>query len=164
MALLADARSTDYLIRELKDAADEGLSVVASSPFRVRHKGNLRRMAELVEPLDRGLRSTRVLVRQTAVAAYHRREVPPSYAALCHDLADAADQVAVELEKDRMAVAARPALLAVGGGTGQVERATDLTAEAILAQIRSVVVDLLLLTGMDQTTSTDALPPPRSHD
>src|SRR6185503_5590311 len=56
LALLADARSTDHLIRELQDAADEGLSVVASSPFRVRHKGNLRRMVELVDPLDRALR------------------------------------------------------------------------------------------------------------
>ena len=35
-----------------------------------------------------------------------------------------------------------------------------LSAEVILAQIRSVVVDLLLLTGLDQLESTDALPPP----
>ena len=74
--LLADARSTDYLIRELQAAADEGMDVVASSPFRVRHRGQMRRMNELVDPLDRALRSTRVLVRQTAVAAYHHRPVP----------------------------------------------------------------------------------------
>ncbi len=36
-----------------------------------------------------------------------------------------------------------------------------LAAEVILAQIRSVIVDLLLLTGLDQLESTDALPPPR---
>ncbi|MGZ4438429.1 MAG: FUSC family protein, partial [Nocardioidaceae bacterium] len=59
MALLADARATDNLIGELRSAADEGLSIVASSPFRVRHKDNLRRMADLVDPLDRALRSTR---------------------------------------------------------------------------------------------------------
>ena len=35
-----------------------------------------------------------------------------------------------------------------------------LSAEVILAQLRSVVVDLLLLTGLDQLESTDALPPP----
>ena len=74
--LLADARSTDHLVRELQAAADEGMSVVASSPFRIRHRGDMRRMSELVDPLDRALRSTRVLVRQTAVAAYHRRPVP----------------------------------------------------------------------------------------
>ncbi|HYH35070.1 MAG TPA: FUSC family protein [Nocardioides sp.] len=45
--LLADARSTDHLIRELQQAADEGLAVVASSPFRVRHRPGVRRMAEL---------------------------------------------------------------------------------------------------------------------
>lgn len=160
LALLADARSTDYLIRELQAAADEGLSVVASSPFRVRHKGNLRRMVELVDPLDRALRSTRVLVRQTAVAAYHRRVIPRSYSLLALDLADAADAVADELAADRMATAARGALLAVGNATGQVERTDELASEVVLAQIRSVVVDLLLLTGLDQVESTDALPPP----
>ena len=69
--------------------------------------------------------------------------------------------VATELDADRMAVAAQPALLAVGEATGQVERTDDLSAEVVLAQLRSVVADLLLLTGMDQLESTDALPPPR---
>ena len=59
-----------------------------------------------------------------------------------------------------MAVAAREALLAVGEATGLVERADELTAEVVLAQLRSVVVDLLLLTGMTQIESTEALPPP----
>ena len=158
--LLADARATDYLIRELRDAADEGLSVVESSPFRVRHRDDLRKMAELVDPLDRALRSTRVLVRQTAVAAYHRRPVPPSYALLALDLADATDAVAEELAANRMAVSAQPALLAVAHATGSVERSGVLAAEAVLAQLRSVVVDLLMVTGMDQLESTDALPPP----
>jgi uncharacterized membrane protein YgaE (UPF0421/DUF939 family) len=160
LALLADARSTDSLIRELQDAASEGRAVVASSPFRVRHRHDLRTMSELVDPLDRALRSTRVLVRQTAVAAYHRRPVPASYSRLALDLADAADQVAEELAADRMAVAAQQALLTVGDATGKVERSEVLSAEAVLAQLRSVVVDLLMVTGMSQLESTDSLPPP----
>ena len=159
MELLADARTTDSLIRELQAAADEGMSVVASSPFRVRHKGNLRRMIELVDPLDRALRSTRVLVRHTAVAAYHRRPVPSSYSLLALDLADATDMIAEELEADRMAEAARPALLAIGEASGKVERAEEMTAEVLLVQLRSVVVDLLLVTGMGQMESTNSLPP-----
>ncbi len=160
LELLADARSTDYLIRELQDAADEGMAVVSSSPFRVRHRKDIRRMAELVEPLDRALRSTRVLVRQTAVAAYHHRHVPKSYSLLALDLADATDIVAEELAHDRMAVAAREPLLLVGEASGLVERAEALSAEVVLAQLRSVIVDLLLLTGLDQIESTEALPPP----
>ena len=158
--LLADARSTDYLIRELQDAANEGLSVVASSPFRVRHRDDLRKMSELVDPLDRALRSTRVLVRQTAVAAYHRRPIPKSYSQLALELADAADLAAAELGADRMALAARTPLLTVGEATGRVERTDVLAAEAVLAQLRSVVVDLLMVAGLDQAESTDALPPP----
>jgi uncharacterized membrane protein YgaE (UPF0421/DUF939 family) len=159
MVLLADARSTDPLIRELQDAADEGLDVVASSPFRVRHGPGLRKMADLVEPLDRALRSTRVLVRQVAVAAYRRQPVPHSYALVSAELAAAVEVVATELDADRMAVAARPALMAVGMATGEVERSEDLSAEVVLAQIRAVVADLLLMTGMDPFEATDSLPP-----
>ena len=160
LKLLADARATDNLIRELQAAADEGMAVVASSPFRIRHRPGIRRMAELVEPLDRALRSTRVLVRQTAVASYRHRPIPKSYSLLAQDLADATDQVAEELEADRPPSSARHALLAVGDASGQVERADEMTAEVVLAQLRSVVVDLLMLTGLSQLESTDALPPP----
>jgi hypothetical protein len=134
--------------------------VVSSSPFRVRHRPDIRRMAELVEPLDRALRSTRVLVRHTAVAAYHHRQVPKSYSLLALDLADAADMVADELAADRVAVSARDALIQVGEASGLVERSEEMTAEVVLGQLRSVIVDLLLLTGMTQIESTEALPPP----
>jgi uncharacterized membrane protein YgaE (UPF0421/DUF939 family) len=164
MAVLAEARSTDSLIRELQAAADEGMAVVASSPFRVRHKPSVRHMAELVEPLDRALRSTRVLIRQVAVSAYRGRPVPASYATLAYDLAEAADVLAEELVKarntDELAEAARPALLALGEASAAVERSEEMTAEGILLQLRSVIVDLLLLTGMGQYEATDALPPP----
>ncbi len=161
VALLAEARSTDHMVRELQDAADEGLDVVASSPFRVRHAPGLRKMAELVEPLDRALRSTRVLVRQCAVAAYRRREIPHPYAVIAAELAAAVEVVATELDADRLATAAQPALLAVGKATGDVERSDDLSSEVVLAQIRSIVADLLVLTGMDAFEATDAIPPVR---
>jgi hypothetical protein len=94
------------------------------------------------------------------VAAYHHRHVPKSYSLLALDLADAADMVAEELEADRMAIAARDALIQVGEASGLVERADEMTAEVVLVQLRSVVVDLLLLTGLNQIESTEALPPP----
>ncbi|HSV38302.1 MAG TPA: FUSC family protein [Nocardioidaceae bacterium] len=161
MALLADARATDSLIRELQDASAEGLSVLASSPFRIRHKGQVRQMAELVEPLDYAMRSTRSLVRRVAVAAYRRQPVPHAYALLCEDLADAADYVAAELREDRLAEAARDRLLALAVATSEVERSTELSAEVVLAQLRSIIADLLRITGMGVLESTDAIPPLR---
>ena len=60
--------------------------------------------------------------------------------------------VAEELADNRMASGAREPLLAVGEATGRVERTEELTAEVILVQLRSVVVDLLLLTGLTSSS------------
>jgi hypothetical protein len=65
------------------------------------------------------------------------------------------------LERDEMAEDTRPALLTLGEATAAVERSADLSAEVVLAQIRSIIVDLLQITGMDVTEATDAIPPPR---
>lgn len=161
LSLLADARATERMIRELQQAAHEGMSVVASSPFRARRRGEIRALAELADPLDRALRSTRVLVRQAAISAYRRRPVPPSYAELAASLAHAVDLIVIELAAERMPVAAREAVLEVGYATSRVERTSALTSEAVLAQLRSIVADLLMVTGLGQMEATDAIPPPR---
>jgi hypothetical protein len=125
-------------------------------------------MVELVEPLDRALRNTRVLVRRVALTSYHHHPLPRPYLLLCRDLADVADEMADELavghsvaEPDGPASDVRRRLLRVGEGTAQVERVADLSADVVLAQIRSIIVDLLQITGMDVLEATDALPPPR---
>ncbi len=159
--VLANARSTEPLIRELQAAADEGLSVVASSPLRRRHKGHVRRIAELVEPMDRAMRNTRVLVRRVAAAVYHNEQLPRSYAVLCADLAEAADDMADALQRNEMPSGIRASLLSIAEGTAQVERTADLSADVVLAQVRSIIVDLLQLTGLDVVEATDAIPPPR---
>ncbi len=159
LTVLQDARSTDELVIELRAASDEGLSVVRSSPFRRRHRGRVRAMAELVEPLDFALRNTRVLVRRVAVAAYRHEPIPPSYATLLGDLAELTDAIAEELAADRLAEAVRDRLIALGRASSTVERSSDLSAEVVLAQIRSLVADLLAVTGMDPLEATDQIPP-----
>jgi uncharacterized membrane protein YgaE (UPF0421/DUF939 family) len=161
LELLADARSTDVLIAELQQAADEGLSVIRSSPFRVRHKAGVRKVAELVEPLDLALRNTRVLVRRVAVAAYRRDPLPDAYAALCRDLAGAVTDVAAEMRAERLPTAVQPRLVRIASESSDVERTGDLSGEVVLAQLRSIVADLLRLTGMGSLEATDAIPPLR---
>ena len=135
--------------------------MIASSPFRRRHGGDVRRMVELVEPLDRAMRNTRVLVRRIAVSNYHHEPIPPAYSLLCEDLAVATGQMADELATGEKALRVRESLLRIGAGTAEVERVADLSADVVLAQIRSIIVDLLQITGMDVLEATDALPPPR---
>lgn len=161
LSVLADARTTDVLIHELREAADEGLSVVASSPFRRRHKGRVRQVSELVEPLDLALRNTRVLVRRVAIAAYRNEPMPRAYAALCRDLAEIVTVMSAELRADRMPEAVRPALVRLAAATSTVERSEELDAEVVLAQVRSIVADLLRMTGLGSLEATDAIPPLR---
>ncbi len=119
LSVLQDARATDELVVELRAASDEGLSVVRSSPFRRRHRGRVRAMAELVEPLDFALRNTRVLVRRVAVACYRHEPIPASYAELLDDLADCTDAVADELAAGRQAESVRERLVALGRATSR---------------------------------------------
>lgn len=158
-ATLREGRSTDGLIRELQAAAAEGISVVRSSPFRRRHRGGVRAMAELVEPLDFALRNTRVLVRRVAVAVYREEPIPPSYVALVRELAGCAEAMATELAAGRPAEAVRDSLLVCGRDSAAVERSESLSAEVVLAQVRSIVADLLAVSGMDPLASTEAIPP-----
>ena len=114
-----------------------------------------------VAGLDRALRNTRVLVRRVAVGNYRREALPGPHFELCRDLADAADAMADTLAHDEMAEDVRDSLLRIGEITAEVERSVNLSAEVVLAQIRSIVVDLLQITGLDVVEATDALPPAR---
>ena len=156
--VLASARATDVPLRELRAAADEGLAVIASSPFR---RGRPRtacvRVADLVEPLDRAMRSTRVLCRRVAVTANRHLNVPPAYARVLDDLADATDIMARVLAENAPAAMARAGIAAVGESTARLPRGT-ISIDVLLVQIRSLVVDLLEVTGLDNEEAVAAMP------
>jgi uncharacterized membrane protein YgaE (UPF0421/DUF939 family) len=159
LATLSDARTTDTLVAELRAAANEGLSVLASSPFRWRHRGGMRRLTDLVEPLDFALRNTRVLARRVAVANYRGEPIPAEYAVFLREIAGLTDQMAEELKADRMASAVREPLLELGRRSSQLQRTSALSAEVVLAQMRSLLADLLAVTGLDPLAATDLIPP-----
>jgi uncharacterized membrane protein YgaE (UPF0421/DUF939 family) len=155
--VLASARATESPLRELRQAADEGLAVIASSPFQRKHREKVRSVADLVEPLDRALRSTRVLCRRVAVNADRQIHVPPSYAVLLDDLADATDIVARVLGENAAAAMGRGGIIEVGRATARLERGS-LSVEVLLVQIRSLIVDLLQVTGMDYEEAVAVMP------
>jgi len=159
--VLASARGTESLLRELSSAADEGLSVIASSPFSRQHAPGVRKMVDLVEPLDRAMRSVRVLVRRVTVVVGRGEQLPAGYDRAILDLADATDVVTRALAENASPEVGRAALLAVAGETGQLARTDSLAVETVLATIRSVVVDLLQVAGLDVDDAIAALPPER---
>ncbi|GAB3876149.1 FUSC family protein [Terrabacter terrigena] len=162
--VLASARGTESLLRELGSAADEGLSVLTSSPFKRQHAEGVRKMVDLVEPLDRAMRSTRVLVRRVTIAVGRGEPLPPGYGELLLELAAATDVVGRALSENASPEVGRPAMLEVARATAALPRTSSLATETVLAQLRSTVVDLLQVTGLDVDQAIAALPPERPRE
>jgi uncharacterized membrane protein YgaE (UPF0421/DUF939 family) len=152
------ARETESSLNELRVAATEGLEVVRSSPFRRRNRPHVRSIAEVVEPLDRALRNTRVMIRRIEVSARLEETMPPDYLAILDRLADAADQMAEELAANRSPEAAQPQLIEIAEVTADASEPLTLSAAVVLGQMRSLVVDLLQLSGLPHHEAVSAIP------
>ena len=122
---LQRARDDESSLTDLRAAAAEGLDIVQSAPFSRRRQADVRRIADLVVPLDRALTNARVLVRRSVTLARNGIRLPDEYAALVEQLAEAADEIQAELRIGRMPVAARLALVAVAERSSRCRAATS---------------------------------------
>jgi hypothetical protein len=75
------------------------------------------------------------------------------------ELADAVDVIARALAENASPEIGRAGMLAVAESTGRLPRTASLATETVLAQLRSVVVDLLQVTGLGVDEAIEALPP-----
>lgn len=132
--------------------------MVRSSPFRRGSKEQVRSIAEVVSPLDRALRNTRVLIRRVVVSTRLDETMPPDYLELLDDLADSSQATADEFAANRPPDAARPALLAIAERSADASEPLTLSAAAVLGQIRSVIVDLLELSGLTYSEAVARIP------
>lgn len=156
---LERARETAGLLEDLQAAAREGLEVVRSSPFRRAHGPGVRSIAELVEPLDRAFRTTRVLIRRIVAAARLDETMPPDYLVLLDELAVATDEIADRLAANESAEPVQPRLIEVAEASADVSSPLTLSAAVVLGQMRSLVVDLLELAGVPTPDATALVPP-----
>ena len=146
---LQRARDSERGLDVLRSLSAEGVAVVRLSPFRRRHLPSVQAIADLLEPLDRAIRNIRVLVRRASVAIWSEEPVPGSYVRLISELADVTDDIAAELKERRLPVGARDPLAAIGRASARTAGAHPmLSAEVMRAQVRSTIVDLLMLTGL----------------
>jgi uncharacterized membrane protein YgaE (UPF0421/DUF939 family) len=155
---LVRARASEHLLDELRAAAAEGLAVVRFSPLVRRHAGDLRAVSDLLAPLDHCVRNLRVLARRAHVATWRDEPVPTAYLALLTSLAEAAEDVAAGLETEDAARNARAAVLRVGELSASIGPSTSLSGEVLRAQMRSMVVDLLMVTGLTYDEASDLVP------
>lgn len=157
-AALEEARDLEGQITELRTAAAEGVAVVRQSPFLRRHAPSAHAAQNLVVPLDRCVRNLRVLARRASVAVARPEVVPDRYVDLVAALADAADDLARVLDEHASPSAARTVLGRVAGLSARVDPSAGLSAEMIRGQVRSMVVDLLVVAGLDDDEALQLVP------
>ena len=160
-AALEQARSMEGQLVELRTAAAEGVAVVRQSPLLRSHAPMARAASDLVVPLDRCVRNLRVLARRASTAVARDEAVPGRYLDLVTSLAEACDDLARMLHEHPRPVAARAVLERVAALSAPVEPAASLSAEMIRGQVRSMVVDLLVVAGVDDDEAV--LLVPESH-
>jgi uncharacterized membrane protein YgaE (UPF0421/DUF939 family) len=157
-AALDQSRAMEGQLVELRTAASEGVAVVRQSPLLRSHAPLAQAASELVVPLDRCVRNLRVLARRASVAVTRDEVVPARYVDLVGALADAADDLARVLDEHTTPSAARGVLERVAGLSAWVDPGAGLSAEMIRGQVRSMVVDLLVVAGLDDDDALMLVP------
>jgi uncharacterized membrane protein YgaE (UPF0421/DUF939 family) len=155
---LTRARDSEHALDELRGLSAEGIAVVRLSPFRRRHLPNVQAIADLVEPLDRAIRNIRVLVRRASVALWEGEDVPAAYVDLVFSLAVVTAEIAEQLSQRHLAEGSRDALTAITVASSHAATEPSLSAEVIRAQVRSAVLDLLMLTGLTYDEARTRVP------
>ncbi len=160
--VLSRARDTESRTGELSAAVTEGVGA-ARLPLLWRRPGrggaDAAEMARLTPPLDRATRNVRVLVRRSAVSIWRSEEMPAGTVELIRRLRLVVAALADDLAAHQRLDGHRDELAAIGVASSAHDLTPTLSTTVVLAQIRSIVVDLAEVTGLDATTARDAMPP-----
>jgi uncharacterized membrane protein YgaE (UPF0421/DUF939 family) len=156
--VLDRVQGTEKDLATFDAAAAEGLEVVRYSPFRRRQLGLAIALSGLHQPLDGAVRNLRVLVRRCVVAIWRGEEVPVAYQDLVRRLAEACRFIASEFSEHRLPTTAKDQLLEIAETSSHLQLTHSISAVVILAQIRSMVTDLMELTGMEYVDARELIP------
>lgn len=158
---LEEARGTQAVIGQLREALDTGKEIATISPLRWRWRSGLLRYETASGPIDHAIRNARVLARRALVALRENEPTPPAFPEAAFGLSRATLLLRDELAAGRDPAMTRAAVLKLadhlsvtpGGPSG-------FSADVMTAQLRSIIVDLLLAAGSDRDDAIAALPQP----
>jgi uncharacterized membrane protein YgaE (UPF0421/DUF939 family) len=156
--VLDHVQATEKDLATFDVAAAEGLDVVRYSPFHRRQLGLATALSSFHQPLDSAVRNLRILVRRCAVAIWRGDEVPVAYQEVVRRLAEAGRFIAHEFSEHRLPTAARDRLREIAEATSHLQLTHSISAVVILAQTRSMVTDLMELTGMEYVEARELIP------
>lgn len=157
-AVLGRARELDERVRTFDEALSAGYETARLSPTGRRSLKHLELYAGARIRIELAVINTRVLARGAANALRRGEAVPPSLREAILDLSHAVRSLATYLEESEGPQGARQyALEAARGATEALRQRHDLATSVLVGQVRSMAVDLLRSTGMNQAEALAAL-------
>ena len=156
---LQRARASQPLIDTLRGELRGGREVTRVAPLYRRRRRELGRYAELAERADYAMRNTRVLVRRTYQALCDDEPAAPELADALAELALALDALTAELGRDGDRERAREPVLDVVRHSVALSDTWEPgpSEQVIVAQLRSVALDLLQATGLTREAALTAM-------
>lgn len=156
---LEQARASQPLIDDLRAALRGGREVVTIAPLHRRRRRALGRYAELAERADYAMRNARVLARRTYQALSDGEPAAPELADAIGGLAVAVGTLTAQLSREGDRERARePVLDVVRHAVALSDGWTPGPSEVVMvAQLRSIALDLLQATGMPRDKALAAM-------
>lgn len=165
-AALASARGTQGGINNMIAAAKAGKESIDVSPLLWHQRRRVRSLIRILNPVDNAIRNTRVLARRALILAEDRDQVSPEQIEIIAELAEVTGRLHSLFEgrgnvmehTELPDIVKRLRLL--GGKAGiDVAEGRVLSAQVILAQSRSLIVDLLQICGLSRRSAAAVLKP-----
>ncbi|APT85546.1 membrane protein [Corynebacterium aquilae DSM 44791] len=169
-AALQRARGSQANINAMIAAAKEGKESLKVSPLLWRQKHQVNSLVRVLNPVDNVMRNTRVMARRSVVLAQDHDTVSEEQIHIIQQLAAVTDRLAhmyagsgakdasaetAELTKVLRKLAAQSGL--------EIAQDRVLSAQVILGQTRSIIVDLLQICGMSRRSAQATLRPTSEH-
>lgn len=156
---LETARGLSTEMDTLRASTIEAVAAARVAPLLSRtHRTQLREIQTLLPPLDLAIRNVRVLARRAEAAVSAGEFVPDSYIDMVEALAEASATIQEHLADQTPLGGAQEDLVHLARQSTWGHSKAQLSAEVLRAQVRSTVVDLLVLSGMTLAQARQRVP------
>lgn len=159
-------RRSQASVNKLETAASSGKEATTVSPFLWGDRARVRSLYRILAPVDNVIRNARVLARRAVVLTEDNDTVSDEQIHVIEEIADIALRLSdlYEHHKEISEALEIPELVnrlrQLGSEVGEdIAEGRVLSAQVILAQSRSIIVDLLQICGMSRESAVAVLVP-----
>ncbi|WP_280447197.1 FUSC family protein [Nocardia cyriacigeorgica] len=161
---LTAVRATQAQLDSLRKTLEGGREISRISPLYWNSRKRLERIRATADPLDNAIRNTRVLLRRGLTLVRDDEILDPRLIDEVESLGHAVDVVRRMMladpgEQPDQAEAARVLRSVAKGARPELVAGAGLSAHVVFAQVRSTVVDLMQVCGMQRISAIALLPP-----